>query len=304
MGGIMDGAVAGKAAALAAAALWAVTVTVLTFASRRLGSQVANGARLVLAVLLIGVIHWAVAGTPWPGGLGGTRTLWLLASGLLGFTLADGLGLESFVRLGARDGMLVQTLAPAFSALLAHLFLGQRLGWLRGGAVLLTLAGIALVVAQASGGEAAGHRRGRWIGVSCALGAAMAQATAQLASILGMADGVPALSATVVRLAAGSAGVLVFLGLRGRLRGLKSAWRDGAAAGQVLSGTLLGSVAAVPLSLYALAHAPAGVAATLMFMVPVFLLPLSRLFLKEPITPGALAGTGLTLAGASALFLL
>src|SRR5574344_2552767 len=110
MGGIMDGAVAGKAAALAAAALWAVTVTVLTFASRRLGSQVTNGARLVLAVLLIGVIHWAVAGTPWPGGLGGTRTLWLLASGLLGFTLADGLGLESFVRLGARDGMLVQTL--------------------------------------------------------------------------------------------------------------------------------------------------------------------------------------------------
>ena len=38
-------------------------------------------------------------------------------------------------------------------------------------------------------------------------------------------------------------------------------------------------------------------------MVPVFLLPITRIWMGEPITLRALAGTGLTLLGAAGLFL-
>lgn len=294
----------GHWAALSAAFLWSITITVFTFASRRLGPQVVNGIRLLLAASLLLIFHWLFLGRIWPEGLGVERTTWLLVSGLVGFAVADGCGLESFVRVGPRLGMLVQTLAPVFSSVLAWLLLGQRLSGPRLGAVGLTLAGISLVVSQGRDAISPEARRGRWIGLLFALGAAAGQAFGQLTSIKGMVGGVGAFSATVVRISAGTLGSLLFLGMRGQLRGLGQGWKDLGGASQMVVGTLLGSVLGVPLSLYALAHAPVGIAATLMFMVPVFLLPLSRIFFKEPITPRALLGTALTVGGAAGLFLL
>ncbi len=140
---IVDGELAGKAAAFTAAFLWAITVTVLTFAARRIGPQVVNAARLVLAAMLLLLLHWIFAGTPWPAGMGRSGTAWLLLSGVLGFAMADGLGLESFVEIGPHLGMLMQTLAPVLSATLAWTFMGQNLSWTKGSAVLATLSAIA-----------------------------------------------------------------------------------------------------------------------------------------------------------------
>lgn len=295
---------AAKAAALGAAALWAVTITVFTFSARRLGPQVVNGARLLLAATLLALGHAVLFGSPWPAGLGGTRILWLLGSGLIGFTLGDGFGLESFVRIGPRLGMLVQTLAPVFSTAFAWALFGQRLSLLRLLAVAVTLAGIALVVGRggAQGNPAAA--RTRWMGLLFALLAALCQAVGQLTSVQGMQGGVPALSATVVRISAGATGALVLLALRGKFGQLRGAWADRSSRLQFLGGTCLGSVLGVPLSLYALAHAPMGVAATLLFMTPVFLLPLARIFFHEPLTLRSVGGTLLTVAGAAGLFLL
>lgn len=294
---------AAKAAALLAAALWAVTITVFTFTARRLGPQMVNGARLLLAATLLVAGHAILFGAPWPTSLGGTRTLWLLVSGLIGFTLGDGFGLESFVRIGPRLGMLVQTLAPVFSTALAWALFGQRLSPLRLLAVAVTLTGIALVVARGSEAGNPAAARTRWVGLLFALLAALCQAVGQLTSVQGMQGGVPALSATVVRISAGAAGALVLLALRGRLGDLRGAWADRRSLAQFLGGTAVGSVLGVPLSLYALAHAPMGVAATLLFMTPVFLLPLSRIFFHEPLTVRSVGGTLLTMAGAAGLFL-
>ncbi len=294
---------AAKAAAVFAAALWAVTITIFTFAARRLGPQVVNGARLLLAATLLAAGHAGLTGSPWPAGLGTTRSLWLLGSGFIGFTLGDGFGLESFVRIGPRLGMLVQTLAPVFSTAFAWALFGQRLSLLRLGAVAATLAGIALVVGGRDRGGNPGAARTRWMGLLFALLAALCQAVGQLTSVQGMQGGVPALSATVVRISAGAAGALGLLALRGTAGELRSAWADRSSRLQFLGGTFLGSVLGVPLSLYALAHAPMGVAATLLFMTPVFLLPLARIFFHEPLTARSVGGTLLTVAGAAGLFL-
>jgi drug/metabolite transporter (DMT)-like permease len=302
-GGWVGEEAAAKTAALVAAALWAVAITIFTFTARRLGPQMVNGARLLLAATLLAVGHAVLFGGFWPAGLGGSRTLWLLASGFIGFTLGDGFGLESFVRVGPRLGMLVQTLAPVFSTALAWAAFSQRLSLLRLLAVAVTIAGIALVVARGPEAGNPAAARTRWVGLLFALLAALCQAVGQLTSVRGMEGGVPALSATVVRISAGAAGALALLALRGRLGDLRGAWADRRTLAQFLGGTALGSLLGVPLSLYALAHAPMGVAATLLFMTPVFLLPLSRIFFHEPLTLRSVGGTLLTVAGAAGLFL-
>ncbi len=291
----MDAAMAGKAAALGAAFLWAITVTVFTFAARRIGAQVVNAVRLLLAALLLLILHWLFAGTPWPVGLGLERTLWLLLSGLVGFAVADGLGLESFVEIGPHLGMLIQTLAPVLSAALAWAFLGQSLSAAKVGAMLVTLAGIALVV---QGPDETPEGRSRTWGLVLALGQSLGQFTAYK----GMADGVGAFPALVVRIAAGAVGSLVYLALRGQFR-LSGAWSRGHTLAQILVGTALGPLIGGFLALYALAHAPMGPVSTLLSIVPIFLLPLSRIFFHEPITPRAVAGTLLTVGGAAGLFL-
>ena len=232
-------------------------------------------------------------------GLGADRTLWLLLSGLVGFTVADGLGLESFVEIGPHLGMLIQTLAPVLSASLAWALLGQSLSPARMGAILVTLAGIALVVA---GPDEQTTCRPRTWGILLALGATLGQSIGQFTAIKGMAGGVGAFPALVVRIAAGALGSLAYLALRGQFR-LSGAWSRGRTFAQILTGTVLGPLAGGFLALYALKHAPLGPVSTLLSVVPIFLLPLSRIFLREPVTPRAMAGTLLTVGGAAGLFL-
>jgi len=295
----MDSVMAGKAAALGAAFLWAITVTVFTFAARRIGAQVVNAVRLLLAALLLLLLHWVFAGTPWPAGLGFERTLWLLLSGFIGFAVADGLGLESFVEIGPHLGMLIQTMAPVLSAALAWVFLGQSLSGPKAGAILVTLAGIALVV---QGPDETPQGRSRTWGLVLALGATLGQSLGQFTAFKGMAGGVGAFPALVVRIAAGALGSVLYLALRGQFR-LSGAWSRGRTLTQILVGTALGPLVGGFLALYALAHAPLGAASTLLSIVPIFLLPLSRIFFQEPITPRAVFGTLLTVGGAAGLFL-
>lgn len=300
-GGVIGGGeLAGKTAAFAAAFLWAITVTALTFAARRIGAQVVNAVRLALAAILLVLLHWSFTGAPWPGGSSLSGTAWLLLSGFLGFTVADGLGLESFVEIGPHLGMLVQTLAPVLSATMAWVFLGQNLSWSKGGAILVTLAGIALVVA---GPDERSFGRSRAWGLLLAFGAATGQALGQFTSLKGMAGGVGPFPALVVRVGAGAVGSLVYLALRGNLR-LSTAWGDRRILAQMLTGTALGPVAGGFLAMVAIAQAPLGIASTLLALVPIFLLPLSWIFFHERITLHAVVGTLLTLGGAAGLFLL
>ncbi len=297
----MDVAMAGKAAALGAALLWAITVTVFTFAARRIGAQLVNAVRLVLAALLLLILHWLFVGTPWPVGLSLSGSAWLLLSGLVGFAVADGLGLESFVEIGPHLGMLIQTLAPVLSATLAWAFLGQNLSWAKGCAMLVTLGGIALVVAGPD--EHASRRsHSRAWGLLLALGATLGQSAGQFTALKGMAGDVAPFSALVVRVAAGAVGSVAYLAMRGKLQ-FATAWSDRSTVAQILTGTALGPILGGFLAMFAIAHAPLGPASTLLSIVPIFLLPLSRVFFHEPITPRAVAGTLLTVGGAAGLFL-
>jgi drug/metabolite transporter (DMT)-like permease len=296
----------GEFASLLTAFCWSTNAVLFSAAGKRVGSPAVNVIRLGVAMAVMLVLHLVLVGTLLPPALGAARLSWLLASGLIGFALGDALLFEAYVLLGARLTVLVYTLWPVLAALMAFAFLGQSMTWPKVAAMLVTLGGIILVVAE-RGAHVPGEGRPRhfFSGLVLALGGALGQAVGFLFSKFGMAGGLSPVSANVVRVAAG----LVALGgwqvLRGELFPNLRKLKDTRAAVLIGLGALFGPVIGVVLSLFAINHAHyMGVASTIMSLSPVILLPYSVFIEKERVGAMAVAGTFLSILGGAGLFLL
>jgi drug/metabolite transporter (DMT)-like permease len=202
--------------------------------------------------------------------------------------------------------MLIMTLWPIFAALMAWAFLHQAMSPPKVAAMVVTLGGIALVVAEKGGSSAdAGKPKRFALGLLLGLGGAVGQAVGFIFSKFGMEGGLGAISANVVRVSAGLLALGVWQALRGDLcRNLRKL-SDHRATWFIAIGALFGPVIGVMLSLFAIDHAThLGVASTLMSLSPVLLLPVSVIMDKEHLSLRAIAGTIISIAGATALFLL
>jgi drug/metabolite transporter (DMT)-like permease len=290
----------GESAALLTSICWSINSICFTVAGRRVGSAAVNLGRLLMAWGLLLVVHLVLFGSLLPLQAGAAKWGWLGLSGLVGFALGDALLFEAFLLIGPRLAMLLMTLAPIFSALLAWLFLGQNLSPLKVAAMAVTLGGLAWVVWGDGDHEAHPHL---WRGVLLGVGAALGQALGLVFSKFGLAGEFPPISANLIRVTAGVAGLLISFAATGRLRSSLTALRDGRASAFIGLGAVTGPVLGVVLSLIAIAKAPLGVAATLMSLSPVLLLPVAHFIFKEKVGGHAILGTLLALAGAAALFL-
>jgi drug/metabolite transporter (DMT)-like permease len=306
----------GQLASLGAATCWAFTSLLFAFAGRRVGSQVVNLSRLLLALAILALAHrWTTgAWLPWDAGL--VRWGWLSLSGLIGLALGDAALFQALIYIGPRLTALMMALAPIIAAVAAWLFLGERLVPVDVLAIILTVGGVAWVVAERQGpppaappppidpaAAASPANRNYALGVALGVAAATGQALGLITSRLGMAGGLPVLSATVVRILAAALVVGLAALVTGRavqpLRALRGHPR---AALAIALATLIGPVTGVSLSLVAIQHAPIGIASTLMALTPVIILPLVRFLFHERISPRALAGTGVALAGVALIF--
>jgi len=291
----------GESAALLTSLCWSLNSVCFMVAGRRVGSATVNLGRLLMAWGILLLVHLAVYGSLFPMQAGSARLGWLSASGLIGFALGDAVLFEAFVLIGARMAMLLMTLSPIFSALLAWLFLGQSLSPLKLSAMAVTLGGIAWVVW--GGGEHEEHPH-LWRGMLLGIGGALGQSIGLVFSKFGLAGDFPPISANLIRVTAGVLALLLYFGVTGRLRGTLGALRDGRATAFIGLGAVTGPVLGVVLSLIAISKASMGVAATLMSLSPVILLPVSHFVFKEKVGGHAILGTLLALAGAAALFFL
>ena len=289
----------GESAALLTSVCWSLNSICFTVAGRRVGSASVNLGRLLMAWGTLLLVHLILYGSLFPLGAGGARLGWLGASGLIGFALGDAVLFEAFVLIGARLAMLLMTLSPLFSALLAWLFLGQAVSLPKLAAMAVTLAGIAWVVW--GGGEQDDHPH-LWRGVLLGVGGALGQSVGLVFSKFGLTGDFPPISANLIRVTAGVVALLLYFGATGRLRDSLASLGDGRAAAFIGLGAVTGPVLGVVLSLIAIGRASMGVAATLMSLSPVILLPVSPFLFKEKVGGHAILGTLLALAGAAALF--
>jgi drug/metabolite transporter (DMT)-like permease len=78
-------------------------------------------------------------------------------------------------------------------------------------------------------------------------------------------------------------------------------WRNRQAFPAIIAGTVTGPFLGIWLSMIAIQLAPVGVAATLMALPPILLIPLSRIFFDERITRRAIFGTVVAMAGTAVI---
>jgi drug/metabolite transporter (DMT)-like permease len=288
----------GELAALATACSWSLTALFFAEASRRVGALLVNLLRLPLA---LGLLSFAVAVS---GGasphLSERGLLFLAASGIVGLVIGDFALLSAFRRIEARLAMLVMALAPVFASWAALLLLGERLGPRALLGMAVTLAGVVWVVSERRSGGASFQHRGA--GVVLALIGAVCQGVGLVLAKAGMADGVPPLAATWVRMAVAAAGVwlIAICGRRIGGLGLAAAVRKGWWC--ILGGAVFGPFLGVWCSLIAARATDIGVAATIMATTPVLIIPLVMVTERYRPSLRSVAGTVVTIVGVALLF--
>ncbi|MBI5489109.1 MAG: DMT family transporter [Deltaproteobacteria bacterium] len=293
---------AGELAALGTACCWTLTAMIFESAGRRVGSLPVNLLRLVIGLAFLAAFGAVVRGTPVPTDAPPRAWLWLSLSGLVGLTLGDLCFFRALVVLGARLSILLMALVPPLTALIGWAVLGERLEALDWLGMALTVGGVVWVTLERRPAEEGRPARISASGLLLGLGAALGQAVGLILSKFGMGS-YDAFAATEIRVMAGLAGFGVVFAVLGWWSRVGAALRDGTAMARIGLGAFFGPFVGVSLSLYAVQHAPAGVAATIIEIQPVLILIPAALVLHERITIRAAAGAVLAVGGAALLFL-
>lgn len=293
----------GELAALATALFWSLTYVLFTIAVRLIGPRILNRLRLTLALVFLLVTHLIVMGEPFPLHMELARWGWLSLSGVIGFAVGDAMLFRAFSSLGAHRSSLIMTLVPVTSALFAWVFLGEALEPLQVVAVLVTVAGIALVVWRPGTSDKPLLLKRYRIGVFYAIGAVVTQSLRYIFCRQGMSGGFPPLSTNVVQIFAATAAIWIWPVLKGQVCSTFAELHHRRACWATIAGALCGPFIGVTLSLVALQLAPVGLTSTLMALSPVFLLPVSHFVLKERIDIRAIGGTVVAMIGATLIFL-
>ena len=282
----------GELAALGTATCWTFSALAFEHAARRMGSLSLNLVRVVIAFAWLALIGLLLRGLPLPTDASAAQWGWLSLSGFVGMVLGDLCTFRAYVEFGARRTMVIATSVPIFTAALAWIVLGERPNLVELGGMAVIIAGVLLAVLERQG-PAAIERRHLVRGVLLGLGGALGQAGGLLLSKHGMA-GYHAVAATQIRVLTAIAGFTVVLTAAGWWPKLAGALRDRRAMGAATLGALLGPGFGITLSLYAMAHAKAGIAATLMSLSPIFIIPFA-------VARGERVGLGGVLAAALAV---
>lgn len=295
----------GEAAALATALFWTVSSAAFAVATKRIGSIAVNIIRLVMAFAYLALVNGITRG--WWLPLDAPPRTWILLSlsGFVGFTLGDLFLFEAFSQIGARVSMLVMASAPIMTGLIGWAFLGERPSALAGFGILLTAAGIGMVVLKPGRGRLTLAHPGR--GLLLAFLGALGQAGGLVLSKAGMhlPDGgeYPAFASSQLRSIAGIAGFALIYSVAGLWPKVGAGLRDRKALGFSALGALAGPFIGVTLSLVAVAKASsAGIASSLMSVSPVIMLPVAVLFLGERLRWPDVLGALTTVAGVAFTF--
>jgi drug/metabolite transporter (DMT)-like permease len=279
-------------------------VSALAFqgAGRRVGSLPVNLIRLVMAVFLLGAFTWATRGMALPMDASPHTWAWLSLSGLVGFTVGDLCLFRAFVLVGARISMLIMTLVPLFTTIFGFLVMGEVLTVQQWAGMALTIAGVSSVVSERRRDANGRMERLPAGGVLLALAGAFGQALGLVLAKYGMGP-YNAFAATQIRVLAGIVGFAVVFTLTGRWPRVRTALEDGRAMTATGLGAFFGPFIGVSLSLVAVQYTEAGVAATLMALTPVLIIPVSVVFYRERVAWPAAVGAAVAVCGSALLFL-
>jgi drug/metabolite transporter (DMT)-like permease len=298
----------GEFAALLTAVFWTVTSMSFESAGKKVGSLSVNLIRLVIAFLIYSVLNYFRRGMLLPFDAGTERWVWLAVSGLVGFVFGDLFLFQSYVIIGARIAMLIMALAPPITALVGWIVLGEVLSPMNWLGMAVTLLGISIVILKREKQENDSDRKLKittsysFKGILFAFGGAIGQGVGLVLSKKGMGD-YDAFAASHIRVIAGMIGFALIILFANRYGKVWKALKHTAAMKRIGLGSFFGPFLGVSFSLIAIQHTQAGIAATLMAIVPVLIIPPAILFFHEKVNWKEILGAIITVGGVAIFFL-
>ena len=293
---------AGELAALGTAVCWASGSNLFAAAAGKMGSRVLNRLRLTIAWALLTAALWFTSGSLWPTWATWPAVLALALSGLIGFVFGDSFGFRSIVVLGPGRASLLASTAPFFTTALAWPLLHQQPGPLALLGMLLTFSGTAFVFTTPSRRQPGHAEGGTAMGIASGLLGALGQAGGYVLSKLALRTGLEPLPATVIRVACATVVIWLLAAANREVRESLSKLRQADSAAFMVAGAAMGPVLGVTLSLTALQHIEAGVAASITAVSPLFAMLIAARFHNEPLTWRAWVGCLLAITGVVVLF--
>jgi len=298
--------VSGEAGALLAAALWSVSVTILTVQTRRIGAISVNAVRSLSAALFVLLLIPFAGGLSDLRGISASSAVAVVGSGVLAMGLGDSLYFASLPLLGVSRAVPISNgLYPLLALLIAAVWLDEKVTWLIFLGTGLVIVGVSLLVGErapavdgdgnGSHGGPAGATAGQWqrglfvLILACVV---WAISTAWLKAGMGDLD---VLAVGIIRIVINALILLPVAGLVGGRREIAgNGMRNTAAlAAAGVLGIGIGSL----FYIFAVQEVGAGRTAVLTSTQPLFALPLAVLFLREKITPKVVLGTALCILG-------
>ncbi len=290
----------GEISALVTACLWSVTSFLFAFASEKVGSVQVNINRIILAAIILFLIV-IVSGIDYT--LSSSQVMYLIISGVVGLVIGDSFLFKSYQLIGARLGMIMMSLVPAISAVLAWVFLDEFITPLGIFGMVVTISGVVLVVTEKAQGAI--KKNFSKIGILYGFLGAAGQAGGLILAKFAFAEGyVNGFVASFARLS--SAGIIILAGamlLRRYKNPVKTYRNEMPALKATIAATILAPVLGVTLSLVAIEFTKVGIASTLMALVPIIMLPISKYYYKEKLSLRAVSGAFIAVVGVVVLFL-
>src|SRR5713101_4353342 len=265
---------------------WAVTSLLARSLMPELNAATVNAVRSTIggAILVVWVLTTA--------GLGAFTTIsggaWILLTLVIAIAIGDTVFFESSRALGLGRAMTISTTYPVGAAAIAAVFLGEPVTLPIALGTLVTLAGLVLIVAPWA--ERAPEER-FWFGVGTAAIASLAWAVSTVLVKPPLAE-MDAVTAQAIRLPLAAVAL--------------APWARSAPRALALSGhgarvriAVLGALTSVSSVMFVagVKYAGVAVASVLSSTAPMFAIPLAVVFLGERLTPRALVGAAVTVAG-------
>ena len=296
----------GEWAALVTAVLWTLSAVAWTSAGKHIGALAVSFLRLLMAVAMLMAYGYVRRGLAWPADADPRVWQVLGISGFLGFFVSDLCLFKALLVIGPRLALLVTTsLTPPLAVLISWTWRGGNLSpqaWLAMG---ITLAGVLWVVLEQPDGAEYQHPRAQSALRYGLLLAFVATATQALGMVLakdGIADYDPAASA-LIRILGALVGYFLLITVLGRWRPIVAATGQRKPMLILLAGAVVGPFVGVSTFMLALQHCHEGVVATILATIPVLILPFSVYLFGERVSPRAIGGALVAVAGVALLML-
>lgn len=291
----------GEIAALITALLWSGTSIVFTEASVRVGSFYVNVTRLIIATICLAL---TIMIFQIEINLSSSQIINLVLSGIIGLVIGDTFLFKAFQNIGARLSMLIMASVPGISALLAFIFLGEKISFIGIIGMLITIFGISIVVLNRQEKPTSNYKID-YTGIFYALMGAVGQAVGLIFAKNAFNESdINGFVAAFIRIFSSVVLMYPLFILITKIKNPFAVFRNNSKAlTYTLIGSVIGPFFGITFSLISVSHTKVGIASTLMSTVPIIMLPLVKFYYKEKLTWIAITGAFLAVGGVALLFL-